>query len=52
MWLSANGVILLDDQGNLKGLRGAHTDITERLQAEKALKESESFLASVFASIQ
>ena len=52
VWLSTNGVILLDDQGNVKGLRGAHTDITERLEAEKALKESERFLSSVFASIQ
>ncbi|MFZ5450990.1 MAG: PAS domain S-box protein [Thermodesulfobacteriota bacterium] len=52
VWLQSTGVILLDDQGNVKGLRGAHTDITERLQAEMALKESESFLASVFASIQ
>jgi PAS domain S-box-containing protein len=52
VWLSTNGVILLDDQGNLKGCRGAHTDITERLQAEKALKDSERFLVSIFASIQ
>ncbi|MDD5640231.1 MAG: PAS domain S-box protein [Syntrophales bacterium] len=52
VWISTNGVILLDDQGNLKGMRGANTDITERLQAEQALKESESFLASIFASIQ
>ncbi|MEW6386636.1 MAG: PAS domain S-box protein [Thermodesulfobacteriota bacterium] len=52
VWLLTSGMPILDDQGNLMGYRGADTDITERLQAEQALKDSESFLASIFASIQ
>jgi len=52
VWLLTNGIAILDDQGNLMGYRGANTDITERLQAEKALQASERFLSSVFASIQ
>lgn len=52
VWLSTSGTPILDDQGRLLGYRGADTDTTERLQAEKALQENERFLASVFASIQ
>jgi|GEM_PF-421717 PAS domain S-box-containing protein len=52
VWLLTSGVPIFNEQGDLVGYRGADTDITKRLQAEKALKESESFLASVFASIQ
>jgi len=52
VWMMTGGIRILDDQGNLLGYRGACIDITERLQAEEALKESESFLVSVFASIQ
>ncbi|MEW6657623.1 MAG: PAS domain S-box protein [Thermodesulfobacteriota bacterium] len=52
VWLSTSGVPILDNNGDIIGYRGADTDITKRRQAEDALKESESFLASVFASIQ
>ncbi len=41
VWLSTSGVPILDAGGNLLGYRGADTNITERKQAEEALKESE-----------
>ena len=52
VWMMTGGVGIRDDQGNLLGYRGGCTDITARLQAEKALQASERFLSSVFASIQ
>ncbi len=52
VWLLTSGVPILDDQGNLLGYRGADIDVTARRQAEEALKESERFLADIFASIQ
>jgi len=39
--LLTNGVPILDEEGNLKGYRGVDKDITERKQAEDALRESE-----------
>jgi PAS domain S-box-containing protein len=47
VWLSTSGVPMLDDQGNLLGYRGKDTDITERKQAEEALRESEERLRSI-----
>jgi len=41
VWLCTSGVPVLDERGNLLGYRGADTDITERKQAEEALRESE-----------
>ena len=41
-----------DDDGDVVGLVGLFTDITERVRAEEELRNSEAFLASVFASIQ
>ena len=41
VWLWTSGVPLLDDTGNLLGYRGADTDITERKQADEALRQSE-----------
>ena len=34
VWLSSNGIPILDEQGNLLGYRGADIDITERREAE------------------
>jgi two-component system cell cycle sensor histidine kinase/response regulator CckA len=35
VWLSANGIPILDEQGNLRGYRGVDIDITERREAEE-----------------
>jgi len=39
--LLTNGVPILDSEGNLLGYRGVDQDITERVRAEEALRESE-----------
>ena len=41
MWVSTNGIPLLNADGTLRGYRGSDTDITERKRAEEALRESE-----------
>src|SRR5262249_46239412 len=39
--LETNGLPVLDENGNLLGYRGAHSDVTERKQAEEAARENE-----------
>lgn len=41
VWFSTNGIPIFDPIGNLIGYRGSDTDITQRKQAETALRESE-----------
>jgi diguanylate cyclase (GGDEF)-like protein/PAS domain S-box-containing protein len=41
VWLSTSGVPILGKTGNLLGYRGSDTNITERRQAEEALRRSE-----------
>ena len=43
VWVSTNGVPVLDEDGKLVGYRGSDTDITERKRVEEALQESERF---------
>jgi PAS domain S-box-containing protein len=45
--LETNGVPVLDSFGQLQGYRGIDRDITERKQAEEAIKYSEEFLNNI-----
>ena len=45
LWLSSNGIPLLDAAGKLRGFRGSDTDITERKKMEEGLKTSRRLLA-------
>lgn len=44
VWLSTNGIPLLNTDGTLRGYDGSDTEITSRRQAEDALRKSEEML--------
>ena len=46
-----NKVPLFDDDGSVIGLLGTIEDLTDHLRTEKALKDSEAFLASILENI-
>jgi two-component system, cell cycle sensor histidine kinase and response regulator CckA len=50
-WVHVSKVPILDENGSVVGLLGTYEDITERRQAEEALRESETFLASIIENI-
>ena len=47
VWLSINGIPMLNEDGTLRGYRGSNTDITERKTAEEALKSSQRQLKDI-----
>ena len=52
IWVQCRGQIFLNGQGKVDYISGVSFDVTRRRQSEEALKESERFLADIFASIQ
>ena len=49
--LSTNGFPVFDDQNNLTGYRGVHTDITAKLESEEALRQSEAKTKTILEAI-
>jgi two-component system cell cycle sensor histidine kinase/response regulator CckA len=49
VWVESNYVVLLDDEGQPVGLRGVTTDISQRKQAEEAVRQSEERYRLLFA---
>jgi two-component system cell cycle sensor histidine kinase/response regulator CckA len=52
IWVQCRGQIFCDDQGKVDHISGVSFDVTQRRQAEEAVRESERFLADIFTSIQ
>ncbi|MDZ7695636.1 MAG: PAS domain S-box protein [Deltaproteobacteria bacterium] len=52
VWMSTNGIPLLNPDGTLRGYRGSDTDITERKKTLEAIKASGRFLQNIFDGIQ
>ena len=50
--LETSGLPILDGNGNLLGYRGADTDVTERRQAEEALRENKERLVSIYNTVE
>lgn len=50
-FIKAYGVLVKDDQGNPQSMIGINFDITERKQAEQALRESQQFIQTVINTV-
>ena len=50
-WARFNKVPLFDTEGSVVGLLGTIEDVTDHVRAEKALRDSEAFLASILENI-
>jgi PAS domain S-box-containing protein len=48
LWVSTTGIPILDNGGKLLGYHGSDTDITQRKQAEDALKTGEEIFSKLF----
>ena len=51
VWVSTSGIPKFDDQGNFRGYRGANTDITDRIKAERALRQSQERWQALMQSL-
>lgn len=49
VWVSTNGIPVLDRNGNLTGYQGSDTDITERRKARESLEQANRDLAAAIA---
>ena len=52
IWVSTNGVPILDHEGNLIGYRGADYDITDSKLAENALNDKNNLLTNLIVNMQ
>jgi PAS domain S-box-containing protein len=50
-WLKTSKVPMFDDEGRVVGMLGTYEDITDRVHAQQALRESEHFLADILENI-
>lgn len=51
VWVSTNGIPVLNEDGSLRGYRGSDKDITERKKAEDLLRESETRLTLTLEAV-
>jgi two-component system, cell cycle sensor histidine kinase and response regulator CckA len=51
-WVMAKGAVLLDDSGQPIRTTGVNMDVTERKQAEAALRESEQQVVSIYNTVR